>query len=156
MPKTLVGWRHENKFSFLHLTRVFLNNLRMFNIYQPDSFLLAFLWGSMATDFEDYKDSCRYTVFIGNNYSTKKTTMESLWALNQLDSYMPPLRGCQKHWWGGVMRTSSPSSTSPAFFWTTCGCSISINQIRSCLRFYDDLWLRTLRTIRTEVANYSI
>ena len=35
--KTLVRWRHENKFSFLHLTRVFLNNLRMFNIYQPDS-----------------------------------------------------------------------------------------------------------------------
>ena len=57
--KTLVGWRHENKFSFLHLTRVFLNNLRMFNIYQPDSFLLAFLGGSMATDFEDYKDCHR-------------------------------------------------------------------------------------------------
>ena len=56
--KTLVGWRHENKFSFLHLTRVFLNNLRMFNIYQPDSFLLAFLGRIMATDFEDYKD-CR-------------------------------------------------------------------------------------------------
>ena len=36
MQKTLAGWRHENKFSFLHLTRVFLNNLRMFNIYQPD------------------------------------------------------------------------------------------------------------------------
>ena len=35
--KTLVRWRHENKFSFLHLTRGFLNNLRMFNIYQPDS-----------------------------------------------------------------------------------------------------------------------
>ena len=36
----------------------FLNNLRMFNIYQPDSFLLAFLGRIMATDFEDYKD-CR-------------------------------------------------------------------------------------------------
>ena len=34
--KTRVGWRYENKFSFLHLTRVFLNNLRMFNIHQPD------------------------------------------------------------------------------------------------------------------------
>ena len=31
----------------------------MFNIYQPDSFLLAFLGGSMATDFEDYKDCHR-------------------------------------------------------------------------------------------------
>ena len=31
----------------------------MFNIYQPDSFLLAFLVGSMATDFEDYKDCHR-------------------------------------------------------------------------------------------------
>ena len=58
MQKTLVGWRHENKFSFLHLTSVFLNNLRMFNIYPPDSFLLAFLGRIMATDFEDYKD-CR-------------------------------------------------------------------------------------------------
>ena len=56
------------------------------------------------------------TDYLLKQLKQQETTKESLGALNQVDSYMLPLRGCKKHWWGGVMRTSSPSSTSPAFF----------------------------------------
>ena len=62
-------------------------------------------------------------LLFGNNYSQQETTKKSLGALNQVDSYLLPLRGCKKLWWGSVMKTSFPAFTSPAFFRTTCGCS---------------------------------